>query len=73
MITYPIKNEQEANAYLVKSASASKDYLIVVHEWCGLNNFLKSESERLTEELGNINVIAPHLYNWRVVETRENA
>ncbi len=63
MITYPIKNGREANAYLVKSASASKDYLIVLHEWWGLNNYIKSESERLTEELGNINVIAPHLYN----------
>jgi len=46
--------------------------VLVVHEWWGLNDYIKQESERLSDELG-VNVIALDLYDGKVATTREDA
>ena len=39
----------------------------------GLNDYIKKESERLYNDLGNVNVIALDLYDGKVATTREDA
>ncbi|MFY0600129.1 MAG: dienelactone hydrolase family protein [Cyclobacteriaceae bacterium] len=73
MIKYNVLDGKQANAYFIKSATESNDYLFVIHEWWGLNDHIKKESDRLYSELGNINVIALDLYDGKVATTRENA
>jgi carboxymethylenebutenolidase len=43
-----------------------------VHEWWGLNDYIKQQSEKLSNELG-VNVIALDLYDNKVASTREDA
>lgn len=73
MVEYKTRDGQTANAYFIKSQSASDDYLFVIHEWWGLNEYVKKESDRLYEELGDINVLALDLYDGKVATTREDA
>ncbi len=73
MIKYAVSDGERANAYFIRSESRSKDYLFVIHEWWGLNEYIKRESDRLYEELGDINIIALDLYDGKVASTREKA
>lgn len=74
MIGFPTNDGKKANAYLIKAKAKSKKYLVVIHEWWGLNDHIKKESERYFKALGeNINVIALDMYDGKVATTRENA
>ena len=48
-------------------------YIFVIHEWWGLNDYIKKESEGLWKDLGNVNVIALDLYDQKIASTREDA
>ena len=71
-ITYKAADGTDAHAWQVKAAKETPYYLFVVHEWWGLNDYIKQESEKLSNELG-INVIALDLYDKQVATTREEA
>src|SRR6478672_7384697 len=57
-ITYKTPDGKEAGAYELKAKKATNNYLLVIHEWYGLNDFIKHESEKLYNDIGNVNVIA---------------
>ena len=63
----------KANAYEVKAAKPTKNYLFVIHEWWGLNDYIKREAERLQKELGNLNVIAIDLYDGQIATDADSA
>jgi carboxymethylenebutenolidase len=71
-ITYATADGKTAHAWEVKSANGSPYYLFVIHEWWGLNDYIKQEAEKLGRDLG-INVIALDLYDNVVTSTREEA
>lgn len=73
MTTYPIAGGEAANAYLVRSVTQSSDYLFVIHEWYGLNAYVKSESEKFAKQFEDMNVIALDLYDGKVAQTSEKA
>lgn len=72
MATVKVENGKPANIYKI-AKEGSANYLIVVHEWWGLNNHIISESDRLYDSLGNATVIALDLYDGNVATTREKA
>ncbi|MDN4165657.1 dienelactone hydrolase family protein [Cytophagales bacterium LB-30] len=72
MIKIPTKGA-EANAFELKASSPSDKYLIVIHEWWGLNDHIKKEAEKYYSELGNVHVLAIDLYDGQVATTREDA
>jgi len=72
-ITFKAADGTDAYGWEVKSAKSSNNYLIVVHEWWGLNDYIKRISETLWQDLGNVNVIAVDLYDKNVATTREEA
>ncbi len=61
------------NAYLVKAKKSTNNYIIVIHEWWGLNDYIKQEAERMQDELGDVNVIAIDLYDGKVATTADSA
>ncbi len=46
---------------------------ICIQEWWGLNDYIKSESEILSRELDNVNILAIDLYDGRVAATPDSA
>ncbi|MBG00562.1 MAG: dienelactone hydrolase [Owenweeksia sp.] len=73
MITYDVPGGDKANAFMIKSAKPSKDYLFVVHEWYGLNAYVKNESAKFAERFPQMNVIALDLYDGKVADNSEDA
>lgn len=68
----PTAEGVDANIY-VKEKEGSVNYLLVVHEWWGLNNHIIAEADKLFNELGNVNVIALDLYDGKLATDRESA
>jgi len=72
-ITYKTADGTDANAYILLAKKPTHNYLLVVHEWYGLNDFVKRESEKLYNDLGNVNVIDLDLYDGKVATNRDDA
>jgi len=72
-ITFKAADGSDAYGWQIKSKTPSSNYLLVIHEWWGLNDYIKQESEVLWGALGNVNVIAVDLYDKKVASTREDA
>jgi carboxymethylenebutenolidase len=60
-------------AYLVKAKKSTNNYIIMIHEWWGLNDYIKQEAARMQDELGNVNVIAIDLYDGKVATNADSA
>lgn len=73
VITYTTPDGKQASAYELKAKKPTSNYLLVIHEWWGLNDFVKQESEKLYNDIGNVNVIALDLYDGKVATTRDEA
>lgn len=74
MISYACEDGKDAHAYGIKAKNKSNQYLIVVHEWWGLNDYIKQMAEKLYEDLGgNLNVIAIDLYDGQVATEQKDA
>ncbi|GAB2696684.1 dienelactone hydrolase family protein [Mucilaginibacter koreensis] len=72
-ITYKTPDGGTANAYLLKAKKPTQNYLLVIHEWYGLNDFIKHEAEKVYNDLGNVNVIALDLYDGKIADNRQDA
>jgi carboxymethylenebutenolidase len=72
-ITYKTPDGATADAWELKAATPTNNYLLVVHEYWGLNDYVKMESEKIYNDVGNINVIDLDLYDGKVAATRQQA
>ncbi len=61
------------SAFEIKSAKPTKNVVLMVHEWWGLNDHIKQEAERLQKELGNVTVLALDLYDGKIASNPEDA
>ncbi|MBC6611247.1 dienelactone hydrolase family protein [Hymenobacter sp. BT507] len=66
MISYPTPDGKTAKAFMLKSATPSTKYLFVIHEWWGLNDYIKREAAGFARELPGVNIIALDLYDGQV-------
>ena len=73
MITLKTKDEKDANAYFIKSENESDKFIFVFHEWWGLNDYIKKESDELKSKLGDVNILAIDLYDGNVATNRDDA
>lgn len=74
-ITVKAADGTECFGYEVKAANAAKplkNVVFMIHEWWGLNDYIKQEAEKLAQELG-VTVIALDLYDKNVATSREDA
>src|SRR5476649_496437 len=72
-INYKTTDGKEADAYELKAKHPTNNYILVIHEFWGLNDFVKKESEKIYNDLGNVNIIDLDLYDGQVATTREDA
>ncbi len=72
-ITYKTPDGKTAGAFEFKAKNPTNNYLLVVHEWWGLNDWVKKESEKIYTDLGNVTVIDLDLYDGKVATTQADA
>jgi carboxymethylenebutenolidase len=73
MISYKTDDGKTAGAFEVKVETHTTNWIIMVHEWWGLNDYIKQEAEKLALEVGNSNVLAVDLYDGRVATNPDDA
>jgi carboxymethylenebutenolidase len=71
--TFKAADGTDAFGFIIKAKTPTDKYLFVIHEWWGLNDYIKEISGKLYKDLGNINVIALDLYDGKVATTKELA
>lgn len=62
-----------AKAYTLATNPRTTKYLLVIHEWWGLNDHIKQEADRLYDSLGNVTVMALDLYDGKVTDNPDEA
>jgi len=72
-ITYPTADGKTADAYEFKAKNPTNNYILVIHEYFGLNDYVKKESERIYNDLGNVNIIDLDLYDGKSSTDRAEA
>jgi carboxymethylenebutenolidase len=72
-IAFKTPDGNEGYAYEIKAATPTNNYVLVIHEWWGLNDYIKQESEKIFSTLGNVNVIAIDLYDKKVANVKDSA
>ena len=72
-ISFVTTDSVKGRAFEVKSEKPSNKYLLMIHEWWGLNDYIEREAERMQEELGDVDVLALDLYDGKVATTAEDA
>ncbi|HXB39788.1 MAG TPA: dienelactone hydrolase family protein [Bacteroidia bacterium] len=72
-ITFKTTDGKEGYGYEIKAEKYTENYVLVIHEWWGLNDYIKQEAEKIFKTLGNVNVIAIDLYDKKVAATRDSA
>ncbi len=72
-ITYPTPDGKTADAFEFKAKNPTENYILVVHEYFGLNDYVKKESQDIYGALGNINIIDLDLYDGKSTDDRAEA
>ncbi|MCE7996155.1 MAG: dienelactone hydrolase family protein [Roseivirga sp.] len=72
-ISFDTPDGKKGSGYAFENATKTKNYLFVIHEWYGLNGHIKSEAEKLFNDLENINVIALDIYDGKVADNGRDA
>ena len=72
-VSFKAADGSTAMGYEIKSKTKTNKWVFVIQEWWGLNDYIKRESENLSTELGNVNVIALDLYDGKVAATPDSA
>ena len=72
-ITFKTPDGSNGKGFEIKSAKSSNKYLFVIHEWWGLNDYIKKEAATFAAEMPDVNVIAVDLYDGKVATTPEEA
>jgi carboxymethylenebutenolidase len=72
-ITFKTTDGLQGFAYEVKAEEPTNRYVFVIHEWWGLNDYIKQEAQKIAKTLGSVNVIALDLYDKKVAFTRDSA
>ncbi len=72
IVEFPVAGGPNGRAFLIKPHTPTNKYLLLIHEWWGLNNYVMNEATRWSHDL-NINVLAVDLYDGKVATTAEEA
>jgi len=72
-INFATPDGNQGSGYFIKAKKKSNNYIFVIQEWWGLNDYIKAEAEKLAAEFDNLNVIALDMYDGKVASTRDSA
>ncbi|MCC2545290.1 hypothetical protein LJY25_02445 [Hymenobacter sp. BT175] len=57
-IEFKTTDGKTGRGFEIRSATKSDKYLFVIHEWWGLNDYIKRETATFAAEMPGVNVIA---------------
>ena len=72
LVTFSSKNEKGDGKAFVAGDASSKIGLIMIHEWWGLNQQMKSQAEELAKKSG-LMILVPDFYRGQEAEEHETA
>jgi carboxymethylenebutenolidase len=72
-VSFKTPDGNNGSGYEIRNNKDTKNFLFVIHEWYGLNDYIKQEAELLSNELDNVNVIALDLYDGKLATTADSA
>ncbi|RMG80898.1 MAG: dienelactone hydrolase family protein [Bacteroidetes bacterium] len=72
-VEFPTPDGKTGRAYVVKPPTPTREYLFVIHEWWGLNDHIRRETERLFDSLGQVTCMALDLYDGQVTDDPDEA
>jgi carboxymethylenebutenolidase len=74
LISFETMDEKKAYGYFITAKEETDKVLLVFHEWWGLNDNIKRESDKLFEAMeGKAHVLAVDLYDYKKATDRERA
>lgn len=73
MAEFDTPDGKKGKGFFVPALMKTDKYVFVFHEWWGLNDHIKRESEALAERLGDVNVVAIDLYDGQIATNAEDA
>lgn len=73
IINFDCEDGITGNAYFIKAKKKTNNWLIVIQEWWGLNDYIKKEADAFATDLDKMNVIAIDMYDGKVASTRDSA
>ena len=73
MITFDTPDGKKASGFHLAPSEPSNTFLLVIHEWWGLNEHIKREAENLFNDLGNVHVLALDMYDGKLATNADDA
>lgn len=73
MVSFATTDGGTAKAFAIMAAKPTKNNIILIQEWWGLNDYIKREAEKLQKDLGNANVYAVDMYDGKIATSRDSA
>ncbi len=73
MVSFQCSDGKSAQGYLVEGAASTKHMLMLFHEWYGVNEYVKSEADRIASVFPDMHVLAVDLYDGIVAQNRNEA
>lgn len=71
-IEFPVEGGANGKGFLMTAHGQSTKYLLLFHEWWGLNDYIRNEASYWVHTLG-INVLAVDLYDGKVTDSPDEA
>jgi carboxymethylenebutenolidase len=71
-ISFPVATGPSGHAFWVAPKAGAKSAIVMIHEWWGLNDYMKREAERLRDQTGYA-VLALDLYDGKVATNAGDA
>jgi carboxymethylenebutenolidase len=72
MVEWPVAGGAAGRGYMVKAGKNKRKYLLLFHEWWGLNDNIKNEADYWAETL-KMNVLAIDLYDGQLTTNPDQA
>lgn len=73
MISFKTPDGKKARAFYIPARVPTNKYLIIFHEWWGLNDNIKKEAQKYYNDLDQISILAVDLYDGKVADNSDSA
>ncbi|HYV94850.1 MAG TPA: dienelactone hydrolase family protein [Chitinophagales bacterium] len=73
IITFPTPDGKTGSAYYVPAKMQTRNFIFVFHEWWGLNDWIKKQSDLYADSIPNANILAVDLFDGKVATNADDA